>query len=106
MGHRGLGLPLGRAGQLPTGEELRKRDDVIEAALESALEQSAEIVVVRHHPDLEPLGLDRRRPALLTLAPSAGRSPRARARGAARRRSRRRRRAWCALFGGIVSSRP
>lgn len=43
-------------GASPTGEELRKLDDVIEAALESALEQSAEIVAVRHHPDLEALG--------------------------------------------------
>jgi peptide subunit release factor 1 (eRF1) len=30
--------------------------DDLEAALESALEQSAEVVVVRHHPDLEGLG--------------------------------------------------
>jgi peptide chain release factor subunit 1 len=43
-------------GSSPAGEELQKRDDVIEAALESALEQSAEVVVVRHHPDLEALG--------------------------------------------------
>ena len=43
-------------GTSPTGEELQKRDDVIEPALESALEQSAEVVVVRHHPDLEALG--------------------------------------------------
>jgi peptide subunit release factor 1 (eRF1) len=43
-------------GVSPTGEELRKRDDVIESALERALEQSAEIVVVRHHPDLDALG--------------------------------------------------
>ena len=43
-------------GSSPTGEELQKRDDVIESAIESALEQSAEVVVVRHHPDLEALG--------------------------------------------------
>ena len=43
-------------GQSPTGEDLHKRDDVLEPALESALEQSAEVVVVRHHPDLEALG--------------------------------------------------
>jgi peptide chain release factor subunit 1 len=43
-------------GSSPTGEELQQRDDVIEPALESALEQAAEIVVVRHHPDLEALG--------------------------------------------------
>jgi len=44
------------AGTSPVGEELQQRDDVIEPALESALEQSAEVVVVRHHPDLEALG--------------------------------------------------
>jgi peptide chain release factor subunit 1 len=43
-------------GQSPTGEELQEHDDVIEPALESALEQSAEVVVIRHHPDLEALG--------------------------------------------------
>lgn len=43
-------------GRSPQGEELLKRDDVIESALERALEQSAEVVVVRHHPDLESLG--------------------------------------------------
>ena len=43
-------------GVSPRGDELQKRDDVIESALESALEQSAEVVVVRHHPDLEALG--------------------------------------------------
>jgi peptide chain release factor subunit 1 len=43
-------------GRSPTGEELQPRDDVIESALERALEQSAEVIVVRHHPDLEALG--------------------------------------------------
>ena len=43
-------------GESPTGEQPQARDDVIEPALESALEQSAEIVFVRHHPDLESLG--------------------------------------------------
>jgi peptide subunit release factor 1 (eRF1) len=43
-------------GSSPAGEELQQRDDVIETALESALEQSAEVVVVRHHPDLDALG--------------------------------------------------
>jgi hypothetical protein len=43
-------------GSSPAGEELHQHEDVIEPALESALEQSAEIVVVRHHPDLESLG--------------------------------------------------
>jgi peptide chain release factor subunit 1 len=43
-------------GGSPAGEELQRRDDVIEPALESALEQSAEVIVVRHHQDLEALG--------------------------------------------------
>jgi peptide chain release factor subunit 1 len=43
-------------GRSPQGDELQKRDDIVESALERALEQSAEIVVVRHHPDLEALG--------------------------------------------------
>jgi peptide subunit release factor 1 (eRF1) len=45
------------AGSSPTGEQLTEREDVIESALESALEQSAEVVVVRHDPDqIEALG--------------------------------------------------
>jgi peptide chain release factor subunit 1 len=43
-------------GYSPSGEELQKRDDIIESALERALEQSADVVVVRHHPDLEAVG--------------------------------------------------
>jgi peptide chain release factor subunit 1 len=43
-------------GSSPVGEELQRRDDVIEPAFESALEQSAEVIVVRHHPDLDALG--------------------------------------------------
>ena len=43
-------------GSSPAGEELQKRDDVLEPAVESALAQSAEIMLVRHHSDLEPLG--------------------------------------------------
>ena len=43
-------------GRSPRGEELQKRDDVVESAIESALEQSAEVIVVHHHPDLEALG--------------------------------------------------
>ncbi len=43
-------------GTSPEGQELQAREDVIEPAIESALEQSAEIVVVRHHHDLEALG--------------------------------------------------
>jgi peptide subunit release factor 1 (eRF1) len=43
-------------GQSPAGEELQKREDVVESAVERALEQSAEVVVTRLHPDLESLG--------------------------------------------------
>jgi peptide chain release factor subunit 1 len=43
-------------GESLTGEKLVEHEDVLEPAVESALEQSAEIVFVRHHPDLEPLG--------------------------------------------------
>jgi peptide subunit release factor 1 (eRF1) len=43
-------------GNSPTGEELQHRDDVVESAMERALEQSAEVIVVRHHPDLQALG--------------------------------------------------
>jgi peptide subunit release factor 1 (eRF1) len=43
-------------GQSPTGEELQHREDVIESAMERALEQSAEVVVLRHHPDMQALG--------------------------------------------------
>jgi peptide chain release factor subunit 1 len=43
-------------GSSPAGVELQRREDVIESALENALEQSAEVVVVRHHPDLDALG--------------------------------------------------
>jgi peptide chain release factor subunit 1 len=43
-------------GTSTVGEELQKRDDIVEPSFESALEQSAEVVVVRHFPDLEPLG--------------------------------------------------
>jgi peptide chain release factor subunit 1 len=43
-------------GESPTGAKLEEHEDVLEPAVESALEQSAEIVFVRHHEDLEPLG--------------------------------------------------
>jgi peptide chain release factor subunit 1 len=43
-------------GRSPQGIELERRDDVVESAIESALEQSAEVVVVQDRPDLEPLG--------------------------------------------------
>jgi len=43
-------------GESPTGEPLKERDDVIESAFESALEQSAEVVVIRRHPDIDAVG--------------------------------------------------
>ncbi len=43
-------------GSSPAGDQLQKHDDVLEPAIESALAQSAEIMLVRHHSDLEPLG--------------------------------------------------
>jgi hypothetical protein len=43
-------------GTSPTGEPLQQRDDVIESAFEAALEQSAEIVVIRRHPDIDSVG--------------------------------------------------
>ena len=43
-------------GTSPTGEELQHRDDVVESAIERALEQSAEVVFVRHHPDMQAVG--------------------------------------------------
>jgi hypothetical protein len=35
---------------------LGRREDVLETAIEVALGQSADVVVVRHHQDLGPLG--------------------------------------------------
>jgi peptide subunit release factor 1 (eRF1) len=43
-------------GASPTGEPLQERDDVVESAFESALEQSAEVVVIRRHPDIDSVG--------------------------------------------------
>jgi peptide chain release factor subunit 1 len=43
-------------GRSPQGDELEPRSDIVESAIESALEQSAEVLVLRHHQDLEPLG--------------------------------------------------
>lgn len=38
------------------GSQLEHRDDIIESAVESALGQSAEILFVRHHDDMEKMG--------------------------------------------------
>ena len=43
-------------GTSPTGENLQQREDVIESAMERTLEQSAEVIVVRHHPDMQAAG--------------------------------------------------
>ena len=43
-------------GRSATGDELQHRDDVVESAIERALEQSAEVVFVRHHPDMQAAG--------------------------------------------------
>ena len=43
-------------GPSPTGGELQEREDVLEAAIERAVEQSAEVLVLRDQPDLGPHG--------------------------------------------------
>ena len=40
----------------PEGQELERCDDIVEPAIEKALEQSAKVIKVRHHDDLGPLG--------------------------------------------------
>jgi peptide chain release factor subunit 1 len=40
----------------PSGRELEHRDDIVEAAIEKAIEQSARVFSVRYHDDLGPLG--------------------------------------------------
>jgi peptide chain release factor subunit 1 len=39
-------------GEGPTGDQLQEREDVVEAAIERAIEQSAEVLVLREQPDL------------------------------------------------------
>jgi peptide subunit release factor 1 (eRF1) len=49
-----LGPPGGRC---PVeGHTVENRDDIVESAVESAVAQSAEVIVVRHYDDLGPLG--------------------------------------------------
>jgi peptide chain release factor subunit 1 len=43
-------------GEGPAGHELEPCTDVVEPAIEKAIEQSARVIVVRHHDDLGPLG--------------------------------------------------
>lgn len=38
------------------GSDLDSREDIVESAVEAALGQSAEVIFIRHHPDLEELG--------------------------------------------------
>ena len=40
----------------PDGQELERCENVIEHAVEKAIEQSAKVIKVRHHDDLGPLG--------------------------------------------------
>ena len=40
----------------PSGGALEHVDDIVERAIEKAIEQSAEVIGVRHHDDLGPLG--------------------------------------------------
>ena len=48
--------PAGPARCPVDGSALEERDDMTEPAVESALAQSARVLVVHHHPDLGPLG--------------------------------------------------
>ena len=50
------GLLYARAEELPEGAEAKPVADIVEKALERALEQSAEVIGIRHHDDLGPLG--------------------------------------------------
>jgi peptide chain release factor subunit 1 len=40
----------------PEGQELERCEDIVEPAIEKAIEQSAKVIKVRHHDDLGPLG--------------------------------------------------
>jgi len=40
----------------PDGQALERCDDIVEPAIEKAIEQSAKVIKVRHHDDLGPLG--------------------------------------------------
>ena len=40
----------------PEGQELERMDNIVEPAIEKAIEQSAKVIKVRHHDDLGPLG--------------------------------------------------
>jgi peptide chain release factor subunit 1 len=40
----------------PDGQELERRENIVEPAIEKAIDQSAKVIKVRHHDDLGPLG--------------------------------------------------
>ena len=40
----------------PDGQELEHVENIVEPAIEKAVEQSAKVIKVRHHDDLGPLG--------------------------------------------------
>jgi hypothetical protein len=50
------GLLYATAEELPAGAEPKPVADIVEKAIEKAIEQSAEILGIRHHDDLGPLG--------------------------------------------------
>jgi peptide chain release factor subunit 1 len=50
------GLLYATADELPEGAEAKPVADIVEKAIERAIEQSAEILGIRHHDDLGPLG--------------------------------------------------
>ena len=51
------GMLTADGGAVPVEDpQLEPREDILEAALEKAMEQSADVLVVRHHPDLGPHG--------------------------------------------------
>jgi peptide chain release factor subunit 1 len=50
------GLLYASASELPDGAEAKPVADIVEKAIERALEQSAEVIGIRHHDDLGPLG--------------------------------------------------
>jgi peptide chain release factor subunit 1 len=50
------GLLYATADELPAGAEPKPVADIVEKAIEKAIEQSAEILGIRHHDDLGPLG--------------------------------------------------
>ena len=92
----GLLLPEGR-------DEGEPVDNIVEPAIEKAIEQSANAMVVRHHTDLEPIGGIG---AVLALSLSESRVPRARASWARRWRATSRPRGMRSVPGTGPPPRP